>query len=69
MDSEDDEDSEGSYSDEMSDSFEGDKNVFSSSHVDPTSISHTATEEDDISTVTPVSSSSLVAKKNTKSQV
>ena len=43
--------------------------VSSSSHADLTSISHSATEEDDIRTVTPVSSSSLVTKKNTRSQV
>ena len=63
VDSEDDEDSEGLYSDEMSDSFEGGVNKSSSSHADLTSISHSATKEDDISTVAPVSSSSLVAKK------
>jgi len=64
LDLEDDEDSEGLYySDEMSDSFKGGVNKSSSSHADLTSISHAATE-DDISTLTPVSSSSSVEKKH-----
>jgi len=61
VDSEDDEDSGGSYAVGLSDSFEGDIDKSNSSHTDLTSISHTATKEDDSSTV--------VATKNMKSQV
>ena len=53
----------------LSDSFKGDINEPSLSHADLTSISCTATEEDDINIVTLASSSSLVAKKNTKLKV
>ena len=71
VDSEDDSDSvERSYSDqELSDNSEDDANEPSSSHVDPSSSASHA--EDGSSTITPGSSSdvSLVAKKDTKSQV
>ena len=58
MDSEDGEDREGLYSDKMNDRFEGDMDKSST-------ISHPATEEDDRSTVKPVSGINLVAKKKT----